>query len=141
MESGVVEVLGVLSRIRLVADVDVMSFVLGSNKFGFELEFALEERSGRFGVEDDAEKLFADPTPNDNDEDDVKSFTDFRGRPQNCFFSFRVPLPTVSVEAAATLSSLTLTFAAFEAMPFSAYLSWSLAEWLDWEVLPLGTVL
>ena len=128
--------LGALSSIRLVTDVDVRSFILGSNKFGFELEFALEERSERFGVDDDADKVFVNPTPNDKDDDDVKSLTDFRGRPQNCFFSFKVPLPMVSVEAA---TPRPLTFG-FEAMPFSAHLSWSLAEWLD-EVLPLRTVL
>ncbi len=59
MESGVVEVLGVLSRIRLIADVDVRSFKLGSNKFGFELELALEERSERLGVEDNAACVIA----------------------------------------------------------------------------------
>jgi len=35
----VLNMLGVVSRIRLVADVDVRFFELGFNKFGFGLEF------------------------------------------------------------------------------------------------------
>jgi len=57
--------LGVVSRIRLVADVDVRSFELGFNKFGFEIEFRIhraDERSERFDVKDDADKSIQHPT-------------------------------------------------------------------------------
>jgi len=59
---------------------------LGSN-----LEFmGADERSERFDAEDDADKLFANPAPNNDDDVDVDSLLDFssRGRGQNPFFSF-----------------------------------------------------